>query len=53
VSTIASARPALAAPTLRRTLGRDYRLGYVFTLPIVLLVLGLVAYPFLYAVYSA
>ena len=51
MSTIASARPALAAPTLRRTLGRDYRLGYAFTLPIVLLVLGLVAYPFVYAVY--
>jgi ABC-type sugar transport system permease subunit len=50
VTTVASARPAAAA-TLRSALGRDYRLGYAFTLPIVLLVLGLVAYPFLYAVY--
>jgi ABC-type sugar transport system permease subunit len=50
VTTVARARPAAAA-TLRRALGRDYRLGYAFTLPIALLVLGLVAYPFLYAVY--
>ena len=35
----------------RRLLGADWRLGYAFVLPIVLLVLGLVAYPFCYAVY--
>jgi ABC-type sugar transport system permease subunit len=36
---------------LRRWLGPDYRLGYLFVLPIVVMVLGLVAYPFCYAVY--
>ena len=36
---------------LRRWLGPDYRLGFLFVLPIVLLVLALVAYPFCYAVY--
>lgn len=35
----------------RRLLGRDWRLGYLFVLPIVVLVIGLVAYPFVYAVY--
>ena len=36
---------------LGRVLGPDYRLGFLFVLPIVLLVLALVAYPFVYAVY--
>src|SRR5262245_6159820 len=36
---------------LARALGPDYRLGLLFVLPIVLLVIGLVAYPFGYAVY--
>src|SRR5262245_41969903 len=36
---------------LRRWLGPDYRLGFLFVLPIVALVLSLVAYPFCYAVY--
>jgi len=36
---------------LKRWLGPDYRLGFLFVLPIVLLVLALVAYPFGYAVY--
>ncbi len=36
---------------LKERLGKDYRLGYLFILPIILLVLGLVAYPFLYAMY--
>jgi ABC-type sugar transport system permease subunit len=36
---------------VRRWLGPDYRLGFLFVLPIVLLVLALVAYPFAYAVY--
>src|SRR5262245_11552143 len=35
----------------RRWLGPDYRLGFLFTLPIVALVLALVAYPFCYALY--
>jgi ABC-type sugar transport system permease subunit len=36
---------------LRRALGSDYRLGFIFVAPMVLLVLALVAYPFCYAVY--
>jgi ABC-type sugar transport system permease subunit len=32
-------------------LGSDYRLGFIFVAPMVLLVLALVAYPFCYAVY--
>jgi ABC-type sugar transport system permease subunit len=36
---------------LKRWLGPDYRLGFLFVLPIVVLVLSLVAYPFAYAVY--
>ncbi len=36
---------------LARWLGPDWRLGFLFVLPIVLLVLALVAYPFAYAVY--
>ncbi len=36
---------------LERWLGPDYRLGYLFVGPIVLLVLALVAYPFGYAIY--
>ena len=38
-------------PLLRRLLGPDYRLGFLFVTPIVVLVLALVAYPFCYAVY--
>ncbi|HEX7216939.1 MAG TPA: sugar ABC transporter permease, partial [Methylomirabilota bacterium] len=37
--------------TLRRVLGPDYRMGFLFVAPIVVLVLALVAYPFCYAVY--
>ncbi|HET8576087.1 MAG TPA: sugar ABC transporter permease [Methylomirabilota bacterium] len=36
---------------LARALGPDYRLGYLFVVPAVVLVLGLVAYPFSYAIY--
>jgi ABC-type sugar transport system permease subunit len=36
---------------LERRLGPDYRMGFLFVLPIVVLVLALVAYPFCYAVY--
>src|SRR4026208_2397992 len=45
-----SPRPA-PEPLLRRLLGPDYRLGFLFVAPIVVLVLALVAYPFCYAVY--
>jgi ABC-type sugar transport system permease subunit len=36
---------------LAHLLGPDYRLGYLFIAPIVILVLSLVAYPFCYAIY--
>ena len=36
---------------LRRLLGPDYRLGYLFVVPAAVLVLALVAYPFGYAIY--
>jgi len=36
---------------LARMLGPDYRMGFLFILPTVLLVLSLVAYPFCYAIY--
>ncbi|HEX5531152.1 MAG TPA: hypothetical protein VFZ82_16410, partial [Methylomirabilota bacterium] len=43
-------RPGLE-PALRRVFGPDYRMGFLFVAPIVVLVLALVAYPFGYAVY--
>ena len=52
---ISSARlPATLPPGrvgLKRWLGSDYRLGFVFVTPIVVPVLALVAYPFCYAIY--
>ena len=36
---------------LRQVLGPDWRMGFLFILPIVLLVLSLIAYPFSYAIY--
>ena len=42
------ARPGAA---LRHRLGADWHLGYLFVLPMVVMVLALVAYPFCYAVY--
>jgi multiple sugar transport system permease protein len=44
-------RPAALDAALRRWLGPDHRLGYLFVLPIAALVLALVAYPFAYAIY--
>jgi ABC-type sugar transport system permease subunit len=44
-------RPGSVALGLKRLLGPDWRLGFLFVLPIVVLVLALVAYPFVYAVY--
>jgi ABC-type sugar transport system permease subunit len=44
-----TARPA--ALGLQRWLGAEWRMGFLFVLPIVVLVLALVAYPFCYAVY--
>jgi ABC-type sugar transport system permease subunit len=45
------ARPRTIAVELRRILGSDWRLGFLFILPMVVLVLALVAYPFCYAIY--
>jgi ABC-type sugar transport system permease subunit len=44
-------RPSTASLSLKRWLGPDWRLGFLFVLPIVALVLALVAYPFCYAIY--
>jgi ABC-type sugar transport system permease subunit len=44
-------RSGAIAPGLKRLLGRDWRLGFLFVAPIVVLVLALVAYPFCYAIY--
>ena len=44
-------RPGAVSLRLRRWLGPDWRLGLLFVLPIVVLVLALVAYPFCYAIY--
>ena len=43
--------PSAATLRLRRLLGADWRMGFLFILPIVVLVLALVAYPFSYAIY--
>ena len=60
MSVIARNHPATTAPEVRpdanglrlkRLLGPDWRMGLLFVLPIVVLVLALVAYPFCYAVY--
>ncbi len=44
-------RPGAVTLGLRRVLGPDWRMGFLFVLPIVILVLSLVAYPFTYAIY--
>src|SRR5687767_15677199 len=44
-------RPSAVTLRLKRLLGPDWRLGFLFVLPIVALVLALVAYPFCYAIY--
>ena len=46
----ALARPA-ARPFHRRLLGRDFALGWLLVLPIMLVLLGLVAYPFFLAIF--
>ncbi len=50
-NTAPEVRPGAIALRLKRWLGPDWRLGFLFVLPIVVLVLALVAYPFCYAVY--
>ena len=43
--------PEVQRQGLRRWLGPDYRMGFLFVAPIVVLTLALVAYPFCYAIY--
>jgi ABC-type sugar transport system permease subunit len=50
-NTAQEVRPGSVSLGLKRWLGPDWRLGLLFVLPIVVLVLALVAYPFCYAVY--
>jgi ABC-type sugar transport system permease subunit len=50
-TTAPEVRPGAVALRLKRLLGPDWRLGFLFVLPIVVLVLALVAYPFCYAIY--
>src|SRR5215510_12372393 len=45
------AHAARPGTLLRRRLGADWHLGYLFVLPMVVMVLALVAYPFCYAAY--
>ena len=48
----ATARHApLAIPRHRPFFGRDWRLGYALTLPVVLVIVGLIAYPLAYSVW--
>jgi ABC-type sugar transport system permease subunit len=49
--TTLAVRPGAVTLGLKRWLGPDWRLGFLFVLPIVTLVLALVAYPFCYAIY--
>ncbi len=44
-------RPRAARAHAHHLLGRDWCLGYLFMLPVVAMVIGLVAYPFFYAIY--
>ena len=47
----AALEPGTRRAGLRRWLGPDYRMGFLFVAPIVVLTLALVAYPFCYAIY--
>jgi len=51
VGTDIAVAPRPRGPGLKQVLGSDYRLGFLFVAPMVVLVLALVAYPFCYAVY--
>jgi len=42
---------AASRPSNRRWLGRDWRLGYALTLPVFLLIIGLIAYPLAYSIW--
>jgi len=43
--------PRARRPRFTRVFGPDWKMGFLFILPVVVLVLALVAYPFTYAVY--
>ena len=43
-------QPAVAVPR-KHVMGTDWRLGYILALPIILIIFGLVAYPFVYSVW--
>src|SRR5262247_1991377 len=51
IGTDIAVAPRPRGPGLKQVLGSDYRLGFLFVAPTVVLVLALVAYPFCYAVY--
>src|SRR5499426_776644 len=51
IGTDIAVAPRPRGPGLKQVLGSDYRLGFLFVAPMVVLVLALVAYPFCYAVY--
>ena len=44
---------ALPRPTLRRILGRDWKIAFVFIAPVVLLMTVLIAWPFIKALYTS
>ncbi len=44
-------RATVLAPPGRNVMGRDWQLGYLLTLPVVLIILGLIAYPLGYSVW--
>ena len=48
---VSPARPTTLSNTLRRYLGRDWTIGIPFILPTVLLCVGLIGYPVVYALY--
>ena len=49
--TAPATRPGAVTLGLRKFMGADWKLGFLFVAPIVVLVLALVAYPFSYAIY--
>lgn len=53
MSTVETVSPRLLAVPARprRPLGRDWRLGYALTLPVVLIIVGLIAFPLGYSVW--
>ena len=44
-------KATVSRPRNRRWLGRDWRLGFALTLPVFLVIIGLIAYPLAYSVW--